>query len=193
MLDDGLGLDGSVGSLDESGTAADVHNGRTLHWHGMGDTVGLVHVHGHGDLDDLLLQDRHVIGHLHALLHGVGLVHNMRLLDHADDGGVGGHGALEGSGDSNGQPGGGRLVDGGGIAGDERGLTEVQLLADDRGRLDDGLRGGSGHMSGGIGCRHRHRGGSGDGHGGGGESHGGDLVVRGSSASGGKHGGQNNL
>ncbi|MFN9942407.1 MAG: hypothetical protein ACK56I_23345, partial [bacterium] len=101
-----------------------------------------------------------VVGHLHATLHKHRLVDGVHLGDGLDDGGVDGLGAAQDGGHLDGQVGGGRLVDGGGVAGHVGCLAQVNLLGDDGGGLvDGGHAGGLGVHRVGGGHRHSGRGG----------------------------------
>ncbi len=188
--DSGGGDASLVGPVDLSGSLPDVDDGLTGNGDGVLNVVGLVHVDGHGHLDDLLPDDGHIIGDLDPPLDGVGLVHHMGLLDGLDDGGVDGDGSLEGGRHGDGQLGDGGLVDARGVAGDELGLAEVQLLADDGSGLVDGLGGHTVHRRGGVGGGHAHgRGGGSVGHGGNGGSHSHGGGGHGGVVSGGSAGG----
>ena len=164
---------------------------------GDGNVVGGINVDGGGDLHDVLLVDRHIIGDLNATLDQDGVLDLVDLNLLLDDGGVVSNRALQDGGDRDGKMRGGGLEDPGGVAGDEAGLTEVHLLGDHGGGLvhggDTGGLGGGGEGSRGRGGdivdRVRHHGASGvvvssgrgraNGVGGGSDSVGGNTVADG--------------
>ena len=133
---------------------------------------------GGGDLNDLLADNGDIIGDLNATLNIDGLVDGVDLGLGLDNGGTNRLGATENSGDLDGEMGGGGLVDGGGVAGDEAGLAEMNLLGDNGGGLVDG-----GHTLSlgvnGVGCGEGD-GGSGMSHsnGGGGSSQGSGSIAK---------------
>lgn len=192
-LDDGGGVDIGVGAVDNGGTLADVHDGLTGDSDGVGDGVRLVNMDSDGHLTDLLLDDGDIIGDMDLPLNVDGLVDNVGLLHGLDKGSVLLDGSAEDGRDLDGEHGGGRLDDVDGLARDELGLAEMELLGDNGGLLMDGGGGGSllnggvrsGHMSG-------HGGRVGVSHRGSGHGYGGSGVVSGGGARSGKHGGQNN-
>merc|ERR1719483_741890 len=102
---------------------------------------------GGGHMDDVLLVDGHVIGDLNATLDQDGVLDLVDLNLLLDDGGVVSNGSPQDSGDRDGKMRGGGLEDPGGVAGDEAGLTEVDLLGDHGGGLVDG--GDTGGLGGG--------------------------------------------
>ena len=130
---------------------------------GDGNVVGGINVDGGGDLHDVLLVDRHIIGDLNATLDQDGVLDLVDLNLLLDDGGVVGNGSLEDSGDRDGKMRGGGLEDPGGVAGDEAGLAKVHLLGHHGGGLVDGghtlglggggegSRGGGRHIVDGVG------------------------------------------
>merc|ERR1719468_404800 len=97
---------------------------------------------GNGLLDDGLTLDGNgvgnVIGGLNTTFNIDRLVHGVDLGLGLNDGGTNGLGATENSGDLDGEMGGGGLVDGGGVAGDIVGLSEMNLLGYNGSGLVDG-------------------------------------------------------
>jgi len=126
----GLGHDGSGHGLP--------HDGLALDGDGDGDVVRSINMDGSGDLDDLLGVEGSVIGSVVWLLDEDGVLNLVDLLLDLDDGSVDSLGSLEDGGDGDGKVRGGGLEDPGGVAGDVAGLSEVDLLGDDRGGLVDG-------------------------------------------------------
>jgi hypothetical protein len=126
----GVGHDrGGLGPLDD---------GLSLDGHGVGHVVGGIHVHGGGDLDDVLLVHGDIVGDIDATLNKDGALDIVDLNLLLDNGGVVGNGSPEDGGDRDGKMGGGRLQDPGVVAGNEAGLSVVDLLGDDGGGLVHG-------------------------------------------------------
>jgi len=114
------------------------HDGLSLHGNGDGDVVGSINMDGGGDLDDLLGVEGGVKRSIVRLVDEDGVLDLVDLLHGLDNWGVDSLGSPEDSWDSDGKMRGGWLDDPGGEAGHVVGLTEVDLLGDDRGRLVDG-------------------------------------------------------
>lgn len=113
-------------------------DGLTLDGNGMGNGVGGINMDGSGHLNDLLTDNGDIIGDLNTTFNIDGLVHGVDLGLGLNNGGTNGLGATENSGDLDGEMGGGGLVDGGGVAGDIAGLSEMNLLGYNGGGLVDG-------------------------------------------------------
>ena len=90
-----------------------------------------------GNLDDLLGVEGGVIGSVVWLVDEDRVLHLVDLLLDGDDGSVDSLSSPEDGGDGDGEVGGGWLDDPGGVSGDVVGLSEVDLLGDDRSRLVD--------------------------------------------------------
>lgn len=180
---------GGLGPLDD-GLASDGG--------GDGNVVGGVNMDGGRHLHDVLLVDGDVIGDLNATLNQDGVLDLVDLNLLLDDGGVVSNGSLQDSGDRDGKMRGGGLEDSGGVAGDEAGLAEVDLLGDHGGGLvhgghtgslggsGEGSRGSRGNVVDGVGDDGTSRvvvgagGGRANGVGGGSDSVRGDTVADGS-------------
>ncbi len=113
-------------------------DGLTLDSNGVGNGVRGINMDGGGHLNDLLSVKGGVIGDLNTTFNIDGLVHGVDLGLGLNDGGTNGLGATKNSGDLDGEMGGGGLVDGGGVAGDIVGLSEMNLLGYNGSRLVDG-------------------------------------------------------
>jgi len=171
-VDDGGGLDGAgdsgvgnmVGVSHHGGGNGLLDDGLAGDGNRDGHVVGSVNIDGHGDRDDVVLEDGDVIRDVDLTLDQDGGLDVVDLGLLGDDGGVVGNGSLEDGGDSDGEMGGGGLDDPGVVTGDVAGLSEVDLLGHDRGGLVHGggthSLSGSGVGGGGGGC---HIGGVGDG------------------------------
>jgi len=133
----GGGLD-MVGVGHHGGSDGLLHDGLSLHGNGDGDVVGSINMDGGGDLDDLLGVEGGVIRSIIRLVDEDGVLDLVNLLHGLDNWGVDSLGSPEDSWDSDGKMRGGWLDDPGGVAGHVVGLTEVDLLGDDRGGLVDG-------------------------------------------------------
>ena len=90
-----------------------------------------------GNLDDLLGVEGGVIGSVVWLVDEDRVLHLVDLLLDGDNGSVDSLSSPEDGGDGDGEVGGGWLDDPGGVSGDVVGLSEVDLLGDDRSRLVD--------------------------------------------------------
>lgn len=144
----GGGLD-MVGVGHHGGSHGLPHDGLSLHGDGVGDVVGSINMDGGGHLHDLLGVEGGVIRSIEGLVDEDGVLDLVNLLQGLDNGGVNSLGSPEDSWDSDGKMRGGRLDDPGGVAGHVVGLTEVDLLGDDRGGLVDGGD-SSGLLDGGV-------------------------------------------
>merc|ERR1719244_440012 len=118
------------------------------------DIVRGINMDWGGDLNDVILVDWDIIGDVNLALNqdrGLDIVDLNLFLDNW---GIVGNGSLEDSGDSDGKMRGGGLEDPGVVARDIAGLSKVDLLGDNGGRLVDS--GDSGTLSsGGERCRGR--------------------------------------
>jgi len=114
------------------------HDGLSLDGDGDGDVVRSINMDGSWNLDDLLGMEGSVIGSVVWLVDVDWVLNLVDLLLDLDNGSVDSLGSLEDGGDGNGKVRGGGLEDPGGVAGDVAGLSEVDLLGDDRGGLVDG-------------------------------------------------------
>ncbi len=113
-------------------------DGLTLDGNGLGNGIGGINMDGSGNLNDLLTDNGDIIGDLNTTLNIDGLVHGVDLGLGLDNGGTNGLGATENSRDLDGEMGGRGLVDGGGVAGDIAGLSEMNLLGYNGSGLVDG-------------------------------------------------------
>merc|ERR1719348_2328792 len=109
----------------------------SLDGHGDRGVVGGINVDGDGDLDDVVSVEGGVIGDVDLALDKDGGLDIVDLNLLVDDGGIHGLGSLE----DGGELGGGGLEDPGVVSGDIAGLSIVDLLGDNGGRLVD--RGGA--------------------------------------------------
>jgi hypothetical protein len=125
----GVGDDGGSNGVLDDGLASNSHRDR--------DLIGSIHMDGGGDLDDLLGVEGSVIGSIHTPLDKDGLLDVVDLSHVLDDGGVVCDRSSQDGGDGDGEMRGGGLDDPGFIAGHVAGLSEVDLLGDDRGGLVD--------------------------------------------------------
>ena len=138
------GGDGGGGGLDVVGVGHHggghglPHDGLSLDGDWDGDVVGSVNMDGGGNLNDLLGVEGGVEGGIVRLVDEDGVLDLVNLLHGLDNGGVDSLGSPEDGWDGDGKVRGGGLDDPGGVAGHVVGLTEVDLLGDDRGRLVDG-------------------------------------------------------
>jgi len=114
------------------------HDGLSLDGDGDGDVVRSINMDGSWNLNDLLGVEGSVIGGVEWLVDIDWVLNLVDLLLDLDDGSVDSLGSLEDCGHGNGKVGGGGLEDPGGVSGDIVGLSEVDLLGDDRGGLVDG-------------------------------------------------------
>jgi len=135
--------EGSRGGLDVVGLSHHrgghglPHDGLSLDGDGDGDVVRSINMDGSWNLNDLLGVEGSVIGSVEWLVDVDWVLHLVDLLLDLDNGSVDSLGSLEDGGDGDGKVRGGGLEDPGGVSGDVAGLSEVDLLGDDRGGLVD--------------------------------------------------------
>lgn len=136
-------IDGMTGVGHNSGGNSLLDNGLTGDSNRDRDIVRGINMDRGGHLDDVVLVDRGIIRDGNLTLNqdrGLDIVDLDLFLD---DGGIVSKGSLEDSWDSNGQMRGGRLQDSGVVSRDIVGLSKVDLLGDNGGRLVNSGNSGS--------------------------------------------------